>query len=163
MRKWDEMRWDEMRCGYFCTIWLYENIAHTLLYCIFFYHWTKFLDLAQLVEHTTVTANPTLYGRWFDSGNREIVLLRYLPSNWRVIAMLLARRKPHRSFIASSRWDAFEKTSANSYVARYGTLSIIYSIPYTQSTFVPWSFSELPRKQKGRYFILPNLYSMQRC
>ena len=30
------------------------------------------LDLAQLVEHTTVTVKRSLYGRWFDSGSREM-------------------------------------------------------------------------------------------
>jgi hypothetical protein len=29
------------------------------------------LDLAQSVEHTTVTVTQTLYGRWFDSGSRD--------------------------------------------------------------------------------------------
>ena len=29
------------------------------------------LDLAQLVEHTTVTVTQSLYGRWFDSGSRD--------------------------------------------------------------------------------------------
>ena len=32
----------------------------------------QFLDLAQLVEHTTVTVKRSLYGRWFDSGSREM-------------------------------------------------------------------------------------------
>ena len=39
------------------------------------------LDLAQLVEHTTVTVTHSLYGRWFDSGSREIVLPQ-LSSTW---------------------------------------------------------------------------------
>ena len=33
---------------------------------------SKHLDLAQLVEHTTVTVTQRLYGRWFDSGSRDV-------------------------------------------------------------------------------------------
>ena len=36
----------------------------------------QFLDLAQLVEHTTVTVKQSLYGRWFDSGSREMNIFR---------------------------------------------------------------------------------------
>ena len=35
---------------------------------------SKHLDLAQLVEHTTVTVTQRLYGRWFDSGSRDVAI-----------------------------------------------------------------------------------------
>ena len=53
-----------------------ENIHnYMILLCILqcFHTWSsKHLDLAQLVEHTTVTVTQRLYGRWFDSGSREV-------------------------------------------------------------------------------------------
>jgi hypothetical protein len=45
---------------------------------------TRSLDLAQLVEHTTVTVTPTLYGRWFDSGSRDDANLFFINSSFLV-------------------------------------------------------------------------------
>ena len=49
-----------------------EDMCTCIMYCCFLAPLTQPLDLAQLVEHTTVTVTQRLYGRWFDSGSREV-------------------------------------------------------------------------------------------
>ena len=49
-----------------------EDMCTCIMYCCFLSSQTQPLDLAQLVEHTTVTVAQRLYGRWFDSGSREV-------------------------------------------------------------------------------------------
>ena len=57
-----------------CSENFHNYIVLLLLLQCFRFASSKHLDLAQLVEHTTVTVTQKLYGRWFDSGSREVVL-----------------------------------------------------------------------------------------